>query len=107
MTELAENPIDPEIVSDSTQGRPTTRFYYDPDKSDWEELALDDEPVINCEEAKMERALEMLAQVLLQQQRSTDNTRRFRVNQEDEDIQDYLTLFERHMTVDRKNGYVS
>ena len=39
-----------------------------------------------------------MAQVL-HQQRLGDNARKFRVNQEDEDIQDYLTFFERHMVV--------
>ena len=49
-------------------------------------------------QATLVRIMEQMAQVL-HQQRPGDNARKFRVNQEDEDIQDYLTLFERHMVV--------
>ena len=41
-------------------------------------------------------AQERMGQMLFQRQ-AVDNLNKFRVNQESEDIQDYLILFERHM----------
>ena len=91
------------LVIDNAGGRSTTH-YYDPDRNDWIELTSSDlntsdnsvdhnRRTMEATQATLVRIMEQMAQVL-HQQRPGDNARKFRVNQEDEDIQDYLTLFE-------------